>query len=319
LGLIFEKEGKVHKIFSLSGIYLLNLRLIIFLMRISLIVFVLLGLQSCTDSPVKQKNATIHVNNIDIVYDECGNADTTLLFVHGWCINKDYWGAQKNYFCDKYKVVALDLPGFGQSGKNRTEWTFDQYADDVNAFIKEKGFRNVILIGHSMSGDILLLMDTKYPKSIISIVGIDNLHKPGVKNTEQQTQGINSFFTQLDSNFSEEVELFAKENLFGSSTDTAVKNRVIRDFKANDPVIASKVLRSLVDVSQRESDLMQRLTHKLYLINVEGNPTQIDSLKKVCKASAEVVPVKGTSHYPMIERPAEFNAALEKVIRMISQ
>ena len=41
--------------------------------------------------------------------------DTTLLFVHGWCINKEYWKEQSAYFCDNYKVVTLDLPGFGQS------------------------------------------------------------------------------------------------------------------------------------------------------------------------------------------------------------
>ena len=98
-----------------------------------------------------------------------------MLFVHGWCINKEYWDDQSRYFSDKYKVVALDLPGFGRSGKNRTEWTFEQYADDINEFIKAEKLKNVILIGHSMSGDILLLMDTKYPGSVIGIVGIDNL------------------------------------------------------------------------------------------------------------------------------------------------
>src|SRR6185503_21237491 len=104
-------------------------------------------------------NTNITINNVGIEYDECGNGDTTLLFVHGWCINKDYWDDQKKYFCNKYKVVTLDLPGFGRSGKNRTNWTFEQYTDDIHEFIKEKKLKNVILVGHSMSGDILLLMD----------------------------------------------------------------------------------------------------------------------------------------------------------------
>ena len=281
-----------------------------------LIAFTLL---SCNDAVDRKENVTAKVNNTNIAYNQYGDGDTTLLFVHGWCINKEYWNDQVEYFSDKYKVVALDLPGFGQSGKNRSEWTFEQYAEDVNEFINQQQLKNVILVGHSMSGDILLLMDTKYPKSIIGIVGIDNLHKPGVKYTEQEVQGINSYFNQFDSNFSEEVEFFAKENLFTSSPDTVVRNRVIRDFKMNDSVIAVKVLRSLVDVSQTETNMMQQLTHKLYLINVDVNPTQIDSLRKVCKASAEVVTIKGTSHYPMIEKPGEFNVALEKVIGMIGK
>jgi pimeloyl-ACP methyl ester carboxylesterase len=61
-----------------------------------------------------------------------------------------------------------------------------KYTDDINEFIKAEKLKNVILIGHSMSGDILLLMDTKYPESVIGIVGIDNLKKPGVKLTEEE-------------------------------------------------------------------------------------------------------------------------------------
>jgi len=283
------------------------------------IVFILFFLVRCTDKPHKQNNATIRINHIDIAYDECGAGDTTLLFVHGWCINKDYWEAQRNYFCNKYKVVALDLPGFGRSGKDRNEWTFEQYTDDIHAFIKEKNLKNVILIGHSMSGDILLLMDTKYNNPVIGLVGIDNLKKPGTKNTEQQTKEIKGFFTMMDSSFSGTVEMYTKQNLFPPTADSIAVNRVVNDFKKNDSIIAMKVLRSLVEVSQKERDMMQQLAHKLYLINSDPAPTEIDSLRKYCKASAEVVTIKGTGHYPMIERPAEFNAALEKVIGMINK
>lgn len=283
------------------------------------VLIAMIVLASCNNSAVLQKNAAIKVNDIDIVYDECGKADTTLLFVHGWCINKEYWEEQKKFFCDNYKVVTLDLPGFGQSGKNRTEWTFEQYAADINEFIKVQKLKNVILIGHSMSGDILLLMDTKYPGSVIGIVGIDNLKKPGVKLSEEENKGVESFFAMMDSSFSGTVEVYTKQNLFPPSADTSIVNRVVNDFKMNDPVIAIKVLRSLLEVSQKERDMMQQLKHTLYLVNSDADTTHIDSLKKYCKASAEVVYVHGTGHYPMIEKPVQFNSALENVIRMISK
>lgn len=276
-------------------------------------------LSSCSSEPDRKENASVKVNNVSIVYDQCDNADTTLLFVHGWCINKDYWDAQSEYFCNRYNVVTLDLPGFGQSDKNRNEWTFEQYADDIHEFIKGEKLKNVILIGHSMSGDILLLTDTKYPESVIGIIGIDNLKAPGTNNTEEQTKEIEGFFAMMDSSFTGTVEVYAKQYLFPPSADTSVVNRVIKDFKANDSIIAIKVLRSLVDISQKERDMMQQLKHKLYLVNSDVGPTQIDSLKKYCKASAEVLYVNGTGHYPMIEKPAEFNAALEKVIGMIKE
>jgi pimeloyl-ACP methyl ester carboxylesterase len=65
--------------------------------------------------------------------------------------------------------------------------------------------------------------------------------------------------------------------------------------------------------------MMQLLTHTLYLVNSDGDTTHIDSLKKYCKASAEVVYVHGTGHYPMIEKPSDFNGALEKIFGMIGK
>ena len=272
---------------------------------------------SCENESEQKGSKQLNINNVSIAFDECGKGDTTLLFVHGWCINKEYWSDQVKYFCETYKTVTIDLPGFGHSGKNRSEWTFEQYAEDVNQFIKTKGLRNVILIGHSMSGDILILVDTKYPGSIIGIVGIDNLKSPGVKNSEEQTKEIEGFFAAMENNFSGTVDGYTKQYLFPPTADSSIVNKVVNDFKNNDSAIAIKVLRSLVDISQKERDIMQQLKHKLYLVNSDFGLTQIDSLKKYCKASAEVVYVNSTGHYPMIEKPADFNAALEKVIRML--
>ena len=286
--------------------------------RIPILLFVII-LVSCNSAVDRKENVTAKVNNTAIAYNQYGNGDTTLLFVHGWCINKEYWNDQSKYFSDKYKVVTLDLPGFGRSGKNRSEWTFENYTDDISELIKAEKLKNVILIGHSMSGDILLLMDTKYPESIIGIVGIDNLKKPGVKLSEEENKGVEDFFAMMDSSFSGTVEMYTKQNLFPASADTSIVNRVINDFKMNDSVIAMKVLRSLIDVSQKEKDMMQQLKHTLYLVNSDSDTTHIDSLKKYCNASAEVVYVHGTGHYPMIEKPTEFNDALEKVLGLIGK
>lgn len=127
------------------------------------------------------------------------------------------------------------------------------------------------------------------------------------------------FLGMMDSSFSGTVEMYTKQNLFPPTADTSIVNRVIKDFKSNDSVIAIKVLRSLVDISQTERAMMQQLKHPLYLINSDTDTTQIDSLKKYCKASAEIVYVHGTGHYPMIEKPSEFNTALQKVINMMGK
>src|SRR5436190_4673995 len=94
--------------------------------------------------------------NVKIAYTDTHTGDTTLLFVHGWCINKSYWLSQVSYFKNRYRVVTMDLPGFGESGKNRNTWNTATFGQDVTAVIKQLGLKNVILVGHSMAGDIIV-------------------------------------------------------------------------------------------------------------------------------------------------------------------
>ena len=67
-------------------------------------------LLSCNQEGDQKNGTNIKINDVDIEFDQCGKEDTTLLFVHGWCINKEYWNSQKNYFCDKRLVVVTSLP-----------------------------------------------------------------------------------------------------------------------------------------------------------------------------------------------------------------
>lgn len=273
---------------------------------------------SCA-GPNKKVTATLERNGVDISYSSCGNHDTTLLFLHGWCINKEYWEPQLNYFCNRYKVVAIDLPGFGQSGKNRNNWNFDEYAADVKAVIDRLQLKNVILIGHSMSGDIVLDVANKYPAAVIGLVGIDNLNQPSPVMTEKDRQQTDSFFTILSSHFDSTVNVFMKSRLFQPSTDTSIVNRVMNDIHKSDQAIAVNVFRSFTDLAQHEQEMMLHLPGRLYLVDSDTRPVQLDSLNKYCRYGCELVAVHGTGHYPMLEKPAEFNAALEKVFAKIAE
>lgn len=270
-------------------------------------------LASCNEY---NKNNPVEItrNDLKIAYQSCGSGDTTLLFVHGWCINKEYWEPQVNYFCPKYKVVTIDLPGFGQSGKNRTDWSFDEYTEDIKAIIEQLKLKNVILIGHSMSGDIILNVSNKYPSLVLGIMGIDNLHEPGSPFTPEQEKGYNDFFDALSAGFDSTVNNYMKASLFQPSTDSAVVKRVMNNVFTADSSIAIQVLKSLSVISQKEKPLMLGLAHKLYLLNSDVVPIKTDSLNKYCMKGFQVELVQGTGHYPMIEKPAEFNTALQKII-----
>src|SRR5882762_3597848 len=138
------------------------------------LLFIITAIQiSCSQKSANQ-HKKISDQGVNIAYTDTGKGDTTLFFVHGWCINRGYWYNQVNYFSKKYRVVTIDLPGFGQSGKNRTAWTPETYGLDVDSVIAQLNLKNVILVGHSMAGDIVLQAAVNAPDRVIGLVGIDN-------------------------------------------------------------------------------------------------------------------------------------------------
>ena len=85
----------------------------------------------------------------------------TLVCIHGAGGEHAIWprGLGDLEHCD---TCMLDLPGHGNSaGQPRT--SVEDYADDVSAFIEARGFRRVVLLGHSMGGAIALTLGLRHP------------------------------------------------------------------------------------------------------------------------------------------------------------
>lgn len=274
-------------------------------------------LYSCNTESATNQSVRVERDGTTIACQRCGTGDTTLLFIHGWCINKEYWDEQVKAFCPRYTVVTIDLPGFGASGHNRKEWSFANYTEDVKKVIDELRLKNVILIGHSMSGDIILQAGNRYPEKLIGIVGIDNLQSPVAPMQEEQQKQYAAFFDQLSRQFDSTVNQFMRGSLFQPSTPAAVAERVMNNVFTADSVIAIQVLRELYKTSQDEQILMRGLSHRLRLIASDVVPVQADSLNRYCAKGFSLETIHGSGHYPMLEQPAAFNAALQRTIDAI--
>ncbi len=256
-------------------------------------------------------------NGTTINYQVCGSGDITLLFVHGWCINQDYWSYQKDGFCDQYKIVTMDLPGHGQSGKNRDDWSIHQFGKDVVSVIDQLQLENVILIGHSMGGDIIMEAALSSNK-VIALVGVDNFKEVGMDFNQELTEEIAGFLDVLKYNFSEVARAYAEGALFHPTTDSLVVKKVIGDILDTDSTIAVATLKELFDYTPKESEKLQALDQPLFLINSSNTPTDTAALSAT-GVTYDVLEIAATGHYPMIEKPGEFNQLLKRVLEQVEQ
>jgi pimeloyl-ACP methyl ester carboxylesterase len=133
----------------------------------------LLFILSC-NLPTGTTPAEIKNGDVSIANTKSGRGDTSVVLVHGWCINKEYWQHQHEALSSKFTVVSLHLGGYGESGRNRNNWAIEEYAKDVMAVINGLQLKNVILVGHSMGGEIILQTAPSLKDKVIGFIGIDN-------------------------------------------------------------------------------------------------------------------------------------------------
>lgn len=251
-------------------------------------------------------------------YNVYGSGDTTLLFVHGWCIDQSYWSDQVDYFEDNYRVVTLDLPGHGQSGKEREIWSIENFSRDVIVMMEALSLKNVVLIGHSMGGDIILEATAKKPGVVVGFVGVDNFKNFGQSPSEEEKAEVDLFFQQARGDYKGVMDQFAKGMLFTENTPNKISKRVMRDILNTPNDISIGILESLwTEDKDEEIEYMQGLDVKVHLINCDGYPTDVTAMERYCGNSYEVHSIGNLSHYPMIEDPERFNLILEDILHSL--
>lgn len=114
------------------------------------------------------------INDYKVNYIDEGSGEAVLL-LHGWGSNLKSFTSLINLLKSKYRVLAIDYPGFGESEELKKSFSIDDYCDIVVEFLKKLEVKDVILVGHSYGGRIILKLNNrdKLPFEIKKNVLID--------------------------------------------------------------------------------------------------------------------------------------------------
>lgn len=146
---------------------------------------------------------TVTVNGRAIAYHDSGpdvaSEALPILFVHGLGSNMALWRDALNTFSADYRVLALDLPGFGLSGKEEVPGTMPFFAETIAQFLDARGIDQVHYVGVSMGGQIGMTLALERPERIarlalISPAGIEQFTPEEAAAIKQMTtpEGIQS-------------------------------------------------------------------------------------------------------------------------------
>jgi len=257
-------------------------------------------------------NVVKAADGLPLVYDSKGSGDTTLIFLHGWCGSRHWWKSQMDAFSGDYRVVAYDQAGHGDSGKDRKEWTGAALAADVEAVVKGLGLKRVILVGHSMGGPIALAAAKRLPGTVVAVVGVDTLQNADFTPSEEQTK---AFMSALESDFKGAVEMGLR-GMLPEKTDPKIYESIASVAEKQSKTMAIGLMKSFTTVDLKS--LLRQAKVPVRCINSSGgftffNPTQVEINKKYADFNA--VLMDNVGHFPMLEKPAEFNEKLRGVLK----
>ncbi|MGK2905343.1 MAG: alpha/beta fold hydrolase [Desulfuromonadales bacterium] len=249
-----------------------------------------------------------------IAYDVVGKGKTALIFIHGWSCDGRYWQKQIPVFAREYQVITVDLAGHGHSSLDRSEFSMLSFANDVKAIIEKENIDRAILIGHSMGGGVIAEAASLMPGKVVGIVGVDTLQNVAERTPQSVIDEVTKPF---ETDFKSAAQNFVSP-MFPEGSNQQLVNWVKEDMSSAPKEIALNAFRNYMGqyVTGEAALVFKNITVPVVSINARLWPTAPEENRKHIK-NYQLLYIEGTGHFPMLEKPEEFNILLKQAINAI--
>lgn len=251
----------------------------------------------------------INIKNINVNYVDVGEAENTVLLLHGWGSNIVLFDSLISALKDKYRVIALDMPGFGGTDEPSFAMNVDDYTDFVAEFIEKLNLKKLSLIGHSFGGRVIIKMaNRKLNFDLDKIVLIDAAGIRPKKSLAVQMK-VKSF----------KIARFIFENTaLGKMYPNFINNMRKKSGSADYNMASVRMREILVKVVNEDlSNLLSNIKNKTLLIwgdKDDATPISDAHLMNKLIADSRLVVVENTGHYSFLENPTLVNIEIQKFL-----
>jgi pimeloyl-ACP methyl ester carboxylesterase len=274
----------------------------------------LLSLSAPADGapPVEDRFARLDGHRIH--YQSIGSGKRAVVFLSGWGCDTSLWRNQVPALARYGRLLLVDLPGHGRSDKPDIPYTLSLFTRAVNAVLEDAHVEKAAVAGHSMGGMVAYEFAREHPVKTIALIWVDGAFGVPI-NVDQQIAEFLSRAKEFRSpDYKEKVSGFI-DQLFVPATPAAVREEVRRSILST----PQHVLASC------QEGFATRATFEHAVLNVPAfavfsafwHPERVMDIFKKYLPRLEYEVLSGVGHYPMLEKPAETNAALARFLAKI--
>jgi pimeloyl-ACP methyl ester carboxylesterase len=264
---------------------------------------------SLEGQPIVSESKFAEVDHVKVHYTNYGKGETALVFVHGWACDETVWSEQAPALAEKIRVITIDFPGHGQSDKPKEiEYDKELYARAIDGVIKDAGVKSVILIGHSNGTPFTREYYRKFPAKVKALVAVEGpLHAMFDRDTMEK------FVVPLKGdNYPEAVGRIIA-GITKPVKDAALRDKIKALMLKTPQYGAVSEFEATADEDLWKED---KIGVPLLIILAKQPAWSPDYEQFVRKLAPQVdyQVWENVSHFLMMEKPREFNAAVLKFL-----
>ncbi len=274
-----------------------------------------LCISSCATVEEAPPAAVIEINGLELAVDdrpadEPGVDAPTLVLLHGWACDRSFWGELPARLGADHRVVSLDLPGHGQSGTERKDWSILGLGTDVRELCDALALDDIVLVGHSMGAPVALSAAGQMHGRVRAVVAVDSLHNMTAPVPQDL---LDPLIGSFESNWNETMQV-AVATMVPGGAGSDLARWIIARASQTDQAAALGLMRSFggLDLAQLARDAAVPVRAINAAPYVGGAETLLAENQAL--VDFDVILIDGVGHYLQLERPDLVEQGLRTIL-----
>jgi pimeloyl-ACP methyl ester carboxylesterase len=243
-------------------------------------------------------------------YVNYGKGSDAIVLVHGWTQSIDSWREQIPDLAQRSRVIALDLPGHGQSdkpefknkdNKEPVNYNIDLFTRAVEAVMRDAKVKRAVLVGHSMGTPIARQFYRKYPDKTLGIVIADGSLKPFPDRAM-----MDNLLASLRSPRYEDSLDQMFTGMMGPGLSAEARERINSSTAKTPQYVLVSAMASMMNDALWGDDKMN-VPVLAIMAKTAFFPPNLEEIYGTLAPNLEFHQWEGVGHFVMTEKPKEFN------------